>query len=232
MHSTSVPQAVGAPKTARGEELRRWESGPRRDHRPPAPGVVWWPKTPTGTSVPTRIPSGHVSAFQYTIYISCHSLSFKEQASFNIMAAVTITVILEPKNLVCYCFHCFPIYLPWEPTPSTVKAWNPNHWTTREFLIYLNLSNSVKSRAETVIIPIWIYRLQLTTCWYDLLASNLVHTHKCLWKMTQVNACVFMAIWARICLKNSFYQPIGISGIVHPASSGENPSVCSWALSH
>ena len=34
-----------------------------------------------------------------------------------------------------------------------MKAWNPNHWATREFLIFLNLSNSVKSRAETVITP-------------------------------------------------------------------------------
>ena len=24
----------------------------------------------------------------------------------------TSTVILEPKNIVCHCFHCFPIYLP------------------------------------------------------------------------------------------------------------------------
>ena len=23
------------------------------------------------------------------------------------------TVILEPPKLVCHCFHCFPIYLPW-----------------------------------------------------------------------------------------------------------------------
>ena len=23
------------------------------------------------------------------------------------------TVILEPKIIVCHCFHCFPIYLPW-----------------------------------------------------------------------------------------------------------------------
>ena len=22
-------------------------------------------------------------------------------------------VILKPKNVVCHCFHCFPIYLPW-----------------------------------------------------------------------------------------------------------------------
>ena len=23
------------------------------------------------------------------------------------------TVILEPQNIICHCFHCFPIYLPW-----------------------------------------------------------------------------------------------------------------------
>ena len=23
------------------------------------------------------------------------------------------SVILEPKKIVCHCFHCFPIYLPW-----------------------------------------------------------------------------------------------------------------------
>ena len=34
--------------------------------------------------------------------------SFKEQASFNFMAAV----ILEPPKIVSHCFHCFPIYLP------------------------------------------------------------------------------------------------------------------------
>ena len=31
----------------------------------------------------------------------------------NFMAAVTSSVILEPPKIVCYCFHCFPIYFPW-----------------------------------------------------------------------------------------------------------------------
>ena len=26
-------------------------------------------------------------------------------------------VILEPKKIVCHCFHCFPIYLPWSDGP-------------------------------------------------------------------------------------------------------------------
>ena len=40
--------------------------------------------------------------------------SFKEQASFNSMAAVTICSDFgAQKNKVCHCFHCFPIYLPW-----------------------------------------------------------------------------------------------------------------------
>ena len=37
-----------------------------------------------------------------------------EQASFNCMATVTICSDFgAPKNKVCHCFHCFPIYLPW-----------------------------------------------------------------------------------------------------------------------
>ena len=27
-------------------------------------------------------------------------------------------VILEPKKIVCHCFHCFPIYLPWSDGPK------------------------------------------------------------------------------------------------------------------
>ena len=27
-------------------------------------------------------------------------------------------VILEPKKIVCHCFHCFPIYLPWSDGPG------------------------------------------------------------------------------------------------------------------
>ena len=34
----------------------------------------------------------------------CHLISWLQSPS---------VVILELKNIVCYCFHCFPIYLPW-----------------------------------------------------------------------------------------------------------------------
>ena len=41
------------------------------------------------------------------------ALSFKEQASFDIMAAVNICSDFgAPQNKVCHCFWCFPIYLP------------------------------------------------------------------------------------------------------------------------
>ena len=41
-----------------------------------------------------------------------HSLSSKEQASFNFMVAVTICSDLgAPQNKVCHYFHCSPIYL-------------------------------------------------------------------------------------------------------------------------
>ena len=40
-------------------------------------------------------------------------LSSKEQASFNIMAGVTIwSDFGAQENKVCHCLHCFPIYLP------------------------------------------------------------------------------------------------------------------------
>ena len=42
------------------------------------------------------------------------SLSFKRQASFNFMAAVTICSDFgAPQNKVWHCFHCFSIYFPW-----------------------------------------------------------------------------------------------------------------------
>ena len=38
----------------------------------------------------------------------------KEQVPFNFMAAITIcSDFAAPRNKVCHCFHCFPIYFPW-----------------------------------------------------------------------------------------------------------------------
>ena len=40
--------------------------------------------------------------------------SFKEQTSFNFMAAITICSDFgAQENKVCHCFHCFPTYLLW-----------------------------------------------------------------------------------------------------------------------
>ena len=55
------------------------------------------------------------------ISLLCNMLSrmimafyFKEQASFNFTAAVTIhSDFGAQENKVSQCFHCFPIYLPW-----------------------------------------------------------------------------------------------------------------------
>ena len=50
-----------------------------------------------------------------------HNFSSKEQASFNFMAAVTISSDFgAPKNKVGHCFHCFPIYLPWSDGPGAM----------------------------------------------------------------------------------------------------------------
>ena len=42
-------------------------------------------------------------------------------------------VILEPKKIVCHCFHCFPIYLPW--SDGTRCHDNSQPWCT-PFLIW------------------------------------------------------------------------------------------------
>ena len=49
--------------------------------------------------------------FKHTVY---QTFSSKERVSFNVMAAVTTCSDFGAKeNKVCHCFHCFPIYLPW-----------------------------------------------------------------------------------------------------------------------
>ena len=55
----------------------------------------------------------NVSAFKYAVSVD-HSFPSKEQASFNLMAAVTICSDFGAQESKGYhCFHCFPIYLPW-----------------------------------------------------------------------------------------------------------------------
>ena len=49
-----------------------------------------------------------VSAFEYAVYI-CHSLSSKEQVSFDFVAAVTVCSDSgAQENNICHCFHFFP----------------------------------------------------------------------------------------------------------------------------
>ena len=44
-----------------------------------------------------------------------HNFSSKEQWSFNFLAAITICSDFgaQENKVSVYCFHCFPIYLPW-----------------------------------------------------------------------------------------------------------------------
>ena len=52
--------------------------------------------------------------FAFIICQVCHILSSKELASCNFMTAVTVCSDFgAQENKICYCFHLFPIYLPW-----------------------------------------------------------------------------------------------------------------------
>ena len=50
-------------------------------------------------------------------WVVAHSSPSKEQASFNFMAAVTIYSDFGAPKIICHCFHCFLIYLPWSNGP-------------------------------------------------------------------------------------------------------------------
>ena len=51
----------------------------------------------------------NVSAFKYAVYVG-QSFSFKQQASVNFMAAVTICSDFGAQgNKICHYFYCFPI---------------------------------------------------------------------------------------------------------------------------
>ena len=51
----------------------------------------------------------------------CHSFPYKDQASFNSMAAVTIhSDFVAQGNQICHCSHFFPFYLPWSDGPDAM----------------------------------------------------------------------------------------------------------------
>ena len=57
---------------------------------------------------------GKVMSLPFNMVSRLVITSSKEQVSFNFMAAITICSDFgAPQNKVCYCFHCFPVYLPW-----------------------------------------------------------------------------------------------------------------------
>ena len=55
------------------------------------------------------------------------------------MAAVTVTVISEPKKIVCLCFHFFPIYLPWSDGTRCHDLSFLKHWILSQVFDSLTL---------------------------------------------------------------------------------------------
>ena len=46
-------------------------------------------------------------------YLGLSQLFFLGASVFYFLPAATVCNDLKPKKIVCHCFHCFPIYLPW-----------------------------------------------------------------------------------------------------------------------
>ena len=63
------------------------------------------PYMPTGKTIALTRQTfvGKVMSLRFNAVLVSYSFSSKGQAS----------LILEPKKIVCHCFHCFPIYLLW-----------------------------------------------------------------------------------------------------------------------
>ena len=106
-----------------------------------------------------------VSAFQYAIWV-CHSFSSKERVSINFMAAVTITMILEPKKIKCVITSIFPPPICHEemrPDAMILVFWM---WS---FRMAFSLSPSPSSRGSLVplcFLPLERYHLHIWGCWY------------------------------------------------------------------
>ena len=80
------------------------------------PASVFWPGEFHGLCNPwshKKADTTEQLSLRFTSRHICHSFSSKEQASFNVMSAVTICSDFgAQENTVCHCFNCFPIYLP------------------------------------------------------------------------------------------------------------------------
>ena len=72
----------------------------------------FWPRELHGQNSPAGyIVQGVAKNWTHLSDFYCHSS--KEQASFNLVAAVTIYSAFEAKeNKICHCFHFSPFYLP------------------------------------------------------------------------------------------------------------------------
>ena len=61
------------------------------------------------------------------------------------MAAVTILSDFEaPKNKVCHCLHCFPVYLPWS-NETWLSNWTELNWMGPDAMILVLCMLSFKS---------------------------------------------------------------------------------------
>ena len=69
----------------------------------------------------------------------CHSFPSKEQASLNVMAALTVhTDFGAQENEICHCFHFSPICLPWSSATGCheFNFWNVEFWSPFTTLLF------------------------------------------------------------------------------------------------
>ena len=77
---------------------------------------------------PTTLPSCSPDIFVFEYTLCFHSFLFKEQESFNFIAAVTVCSDFgSQENKMCHCFHFFPIFAmkwwDWMPWCLFFECW-------------------------------------------------------------------------------------------------------------
>ena len=109
----------------------------------------------------------HGVAKNWTYLSMCHCHSSKEQASFNLVAAVTIYSDFEAEeNKICHCFHFPPFYLPWSDGTRCHDLSFLNVEFYASFFTLLFSPTSGGCLVSPCFLPLGWYHLHIWGCWY------------------------------------------------------------------
>ena len=123
-----------------------------------------WPEMTTGKNITLTIWT-FVSKVMSLLFNTLSRFVTEEQASFNLMTAITIGSDLGvQEKKICHCFHFLPFYLPWRVDDLSFR--NVECWAISQ-LFHSPFSPSTRgSLVPLHFLPLEWYHLQIWSCWY------------------------------------------------------------------